>query len=199
MLLETKMYNNLVKSRESCASCKGLSNPSRLENGSFDSDEIGPLSRWQGNLDSDFMLILQDWGCVSNFIKYKGTDINSVTNKNIKELFQLIGLSLTLPLDKVQKNFHFFTNSILCLKEGNDTDPVDKEWYSNCGKRFLRPLIEIVNPKVVICLGECAYKAVMRSYDRKPSSFRNAVINHVPIILENGIAVFPVTIVANVG
>ena len=185
-------YNNLVMLRKSCIACKELSNPSRVENGLYDSQEIGPLTKWQGNLDSDFMLILQDWGCVDNFIKYKGTDINSVTNKALKTFLNLIGLSLTLPLDNVRKNSYIFTNSILCLKKGNDQTPVDKEWYRNCGPRFLKPLIEIVSPKVVICLGECAYNAVMTSYGRKPGLFGNAVNSHVPINLDNGIAAFPV-------
>jgi len=38
-------------------------------------------------------------------------------------------------------------------------------WYDNCGKRFLRPTIEIVKPKVVIALGLNAMNTILASYN----------------------------------
>ena len=185
-------YNQLVSLRKSCDVCKGLKNPSQVEKGSFDSTEIGPWTTWQGNLDSRLMLIAQDWGHVGNFIRLRGTDINSETNKTLKRLFEIADLELTMPLSEIRKNLYFFTNAILCLKEGNDQAPVKREWYCNCGPRFLKPLIEIIKPKVIICLGEKAYNTTMSSYSILPGLFRSAVDRHIPVMLNNSIAVFAV-------
>lgn len=192
MTSKKTQYNQLILSRKSCSECKGLVNPSRIENGSFDSVEIGPWTRWQGNLDADVMLIAQDWGHVGNFIKLRGVDIDSETNKTLKRLFEIAGLQLTLPRSNERVSLYFFTNAILCLKEGSDQAPVRREWYSNCGPRFLKPLIEIIKPKVIICLGERAYNAVMSSYGRNPGTFRAAVDTHIPKMLNESIAVFAV-------
>lgn len=185
-------YDRLVTSRKSCHVCQGLENPSRVANGLFDSSEIGPWTRWQGYLDSRVMLVAQDWGHVGNFEKQKGTDNNSATNKMLKRLLEIAGIAVGLPLDSTNGGSLFFTNAILCLKKGGDQARVNSEWYRNCGPRFLRPSIEIVEPKVVICIGQRAYDTVMTCYDRKPQPFRDAVDKHVPAILSSNVAVFAV-------
>ncbi|HWR58219.1 MAG TPA: uracil-DNA glycosylase family protein [Thermodesulfovibrionales bacterium] len=185
-------YDRLVSSRKSCRVCQGLENPSQVANGLFDSSEIGPWTRWQGNLDSRVMLVAQDWGHVGNFEKQKGTDNNSETNKMLNRLLEIAGIDVSLPLDRTNGGTLFFTNAILCLKNGSDQASVDSEWYRNCGPRFLKPLIEIVEPKVVICIGQRAYDAVMTCYDRKLEPFRDAADKHIPFILRDSLAVFAV-------
>ena len=54
----------------------------------------------------------------------------------------------------------FFTNAILCLKQGGMQAAVDPVWFANCGKLFLRPTIELIAPNAVVTLGERAYRAV---------------------------------------
>ena len=54
-----------VSSRGSpCARCVGLINPTRCASGVYDSEEIGPWARWQGDLDVELMVVGQDWGDV---------------------------------------------------------------------------------------------------------------------------------------
>ncbi len=192
MKLKREEYQRLVDLRKSCNVCEGLENPSRVANGVFDSSEIGPWSRWQGNLASPILLVAQDWGHVGNFIKQKGVDNNSTTNKMLKSLLEIAGISVSLPLDENVPQSLFCTNAILCLKKGGDQAQVYSNWYRNCGPRFLKPLIEIVKPRVVICIGQRAHETVMTSYSQKPLPFRHAVDEHAPVILDNGIAVFAV-------
>ena len=74
-------YKELACQRKGCSLCHGLVNPSTME---FDSEEIGPWSRWQGNLNTDILVIGQDWGNVGYYTKNKGMDSDSeMTCRNI--------------------------------------------------------------------------------------------------------------------
>ncbi len=186
-------YDKLVLARKSCDACVGLTNPARCANGVFDSSEIGPWTRWQGNLDASVMVIAQDWGDIATFQKQDGIEWdNSETNKVLQKLLTIIGIHIDPPSRSTGRGQLFFTNAILCLKKGGAQAAVDSHWFHNCGTRFLRPQIEIVKPTVVICLGQRSYETVLRAYDLKPLAFRQAVNGHRPIVLSNGVSVFAV-------
>ena len=59
---KSERYFQLVEARKACTACAGLSNPSTFHEGEFDSAQIGPWSRWQGNLNAAVMIVGQDWG-----------------------------------------------------------------------------------------------------------------------------------------
>ena len=65
-----------------------------------------------------------------------------------------------MPYEAREDHLVFFTNAILCLKtKGGMQGKVEKEWFSSCGETFLRPLIELIQPQVVVCLGERAWRS----------------------------------------
>jgi uracil-DNA glycosylase len=86
----------------------------------------------------------------------------------------------------------FLTGAILCLKSKGMQGTVASQWFRNCGARFLRPQIEVVRPRVVVCLGSCAYRAVLLAFGLRPGVFRAAVESHTPVMLPGGIAVVAV-------
>jgi DNA polymerase len=170
-------YNELVKQRKACLLCKDeLCNPAKVDGYDKFDREIGPWSRWQGNLDADLMIVGQDWGTVKllrdNYLIDDGDELESQPTS--KRLFELVnGIRVTKrPLTwklLSRKGELFFTNAILCLKE-NDTPmqgKVKSAWFDNCvgKKKFLRQQIEIVNPKVVVGLGRRAFGSILRSFD----------------------------------
>lgn len=148
-------YADLVDQRRRCRLCLDLVNPSTVNAGQLDADEIGPWSRWQGNLDAPLMVVGQDWGDVRYFEIDRGLDgAKNPTNDMLRELLGSIGIEIAPPGDSALPQRVFFTNAILCLKtEGGLQGAVRPSWFSNCGTTFLRPLIGIVHPKVVACLG----------------------------------------------
>ena len=184
-------YDILCNERKACRVCGGdLTNPSVLQG---DREEIGAWSRWQGNLDAEVMVVGQDWGSVDGFARSKGADTDdNPTNKTLVELLRCIDIEIPLPRESAGKGVAFFTNAILCLKRGGAQAPVREEWFSNCARCFLRPLIDIVQPRAVVCLGERAYRAVLTAYDKKPHRLRQAVESDAPEQLDGGIAVFAV-------
>ena len=56
-------YRALVEKRKAYNPERfGLANPSAPEFRKYDSDEIGPWTRWANDLDADLMVVGQDWG-----------------------------------------------------------------------------------------------------------------------------------------
>jgi uracil-DNA glycosylase family 4 len=178
-------YCRLVLSRKECRLCEpGLTNPAACEAGAYDSDDIGPWSRWHGKFNPKLMIVGQDWGDTECYKRQLGKeDPNSPTNKVLTDLVRLIGLEM----DAV-----FLTNAILCLKDGGLQAPVRKEWFRNC-EHFLKQTIEIVNPKVLVTLGNHAYQSVERIFGLpRMESFEQAVDRLEGFRLPHGIRLFPV-------
>lgn len=96
----------------------------------------------------------------------------------LRELLRSIGVDVGLSDDSTEDQLVFFTNAILCLKtQGGMQGKVQREWFSNCGQMFLRPLVELIQPQVVVCLGERAWRSVTESFNRRTGSFAESVDN----------------------
>jgi uracil-DNA glycosylase family 4 len=186
-------YAALVADRKACHACSGLANPSTYAQGRYDSAEIGPWTRWQGNLDAKLMVVGQDWGDIVYFDRYNGLDAPSnPTNRALCELLNSIGIKIDQHSLAAGRGQIFLTNAILCLKTGGMQGTVASQRFCNCGSRFLRTQIEIVWPKVVVGLGRYAYRAVLLAYRLRPGAFRVAVESPTPVMLPGNIALVPV-------
>jgi DNA polymerase len=161
-------YQSLVEDRKKCILCTGLrmTNPSRIEGGKFDSDQIGPWTQWQGDINADLMIVAQDWGGDKYFKKHKGKEEdNNATNRNLVQLLDSIGFPIALPTqEQTNTKSLFFTNAVLCCKEGGLTAKLPSKAAGNCSRRFLARQIELVRPKVVVTLGHEAYRSVCYAY-----------------------------------
>lgn len=185
-------YIKLVEKRKKCQLCKGLHNPSNTE---CDSDNIGPWSLWQGNLNAEIVVVGQDWGDVVYFEKWNGRDQPSgnPTNENLQELLKIINLPVGRPQDK-QNQITFFTNAILCLKTGGLQAKVEQEWFLNCIRYFLKPLIDIIDPKIIISLGKRTSESIITLYGIKFSKSENftSIVEKAPYLLNDKTVLFPV-------
>jgi uracil-DNA glycosylase family 4 len=168
-------YAELVARRKACRACTDLTNPSAVDDGALDSDHIGPWSRWQGNLSADLMLVGQDWGDTRYFRRFQGLDDDkNPTNRTLMQLLESIGIVIGPPSSAGSKTQVFFTNAVLCLKEGGLQGPVRAAWFQNCAP-FLRRQVEIVAPRVVVTLGEHALQAVRQTFGLPRRSLASAV------------------------
>lgn len=167
-----------MEKRKACSLCAELTNPANCKDGQYDSDHIGPWTLWQGKLDSEFMVVGQDWGDQEYFSKNRGRDLaDNPTNKILRELLASIGVDIEKPtLQDAGVGVIFLTNAVLCLKqEGGMQGATKPEWFTNCASQFLGPTIEIIRPKVVVTLGERAYRALVDLYGIERQKFRSAV------------------------
>jgi len=193
-MADTADYTALVRNRKSCHECLGLTNPADVGGGSFDSDQIGPWSLWQGNLNAALMVVGQDWGDTDSFRRQAGREgLSSPTNRALVELVGIAGVSIGDPGSPVGRDVTFFTNAILCLKgpEGGLQGKVMRPWFKNCA-RFLRRQIEIIGPKVVVGLGEHAYRTILGGFNLTGGRFLSAVEANGGTLLPNGTRAFAV-------
>ena len=167
---ETKQasYRALVTDRKCCCLCaKHLENASRIDGGDLDSNEIGPYTRWQGNLESPLVVVAQDFADVAGFRKYCGWAGHDVrTNRHLVELVREAGFVIAPPKLGKPDNVLFFTNAVLCMKAGGRRgrqQPVPQRCFANCSE-FLRRTITIVAPRVVVTLGRGALSAIQREF-----------------------------------
>jgi DNA polymerase len=154
-----------------------LTNPADCQGGIYDSDHIGPWSLWQGNLNAAVVVVGQDWGDTRYFIDNAGHDKpGNPTNETLRKLLRSIGIDIAVPTAAdAGGGTIFLTNTVLCLKNGGMQSKVGPQWFPTCGARFLRPTIDLIAPKVVVTLGEWAYRAVTAAYDLRRATFRRAV------------------------
>jgi uracil-DNA glycosylase len=94
----------------------------------------------------------------------------------LRRLLGSIGIEIAAPAaTDAGGGIVFLTNAVLCLKDGGMHAKIRPEWFTNCGARFLGPTIDLIAPKVVISLGEWAYRATTSAYRLPRAAFRNAV------------------------
>jgi len=139
----------------------GFRKISEFQGGAFDiEDYVSPWSIGAHNFDADVMLIGQDWASSKwlsnpknlNFAAL-GKDPNLMTNRNLDEYLSYFGLNFSDT---------YATNAFVFVKEGNMSAKIAKKFLRDSIKDFLLPQIDIVNPKMIICLGAETYNAVRR-------------------------------------
>ena len=170
-------YAYLIAARKTCTLCQGLRNPAQVLDGQYDSNQIGPWTLWQGNLNATIMLVGQDWGDVRYFTTNTGHEApRNPTNETLVKLLDSIGIPIAPPTPQDDGGGEIFlTNAMLCLKQDGLQGAIHPEWFQNCGRHFLKPTIELVQPKILITLGESAYRVIQDLYSLTKMTFRSAV------------------------
>ncbi len=136
------------------------------------------------------MVVGQDYSDDRYFERRKGIeDPSNRTNLNLVTLLGSIGFPVTMPGERLGRGEAFFTNAILCLKQGGMQAPVRDEWFRNCGERCLRSQIELVRPKVVVGLGERAFNAVLAAFGLPKERLRDAILSRGTCLPSGAMAV----------
>ena len=185
-------YLDLVEKRKKCNLCNTLKNPSRYPE--YDGAGIGPWSHWQNGLDAEILVVGQDRGDFKSFEKTRGMeDDDNCTNKNLQKLFRdSLGISLDKPGSGKKNGRLFFTDSILCLKKRRISAAVEQKYAVDCCSKFLKPLIHLIEPKVVITLGKIAYESMVRSYDLRLLPLNEAIQSPEGFPVDTSSRLFPV-------
>lgn len=172
-----------------------------------DCDEINLWTYWQGrgNLDAKIMLVGQDWGAPKDAAKLymaqfaeindgKRTsyrlDEKSDTDKNLIELFRSLDPDYDISNGKQRHPDLFFTNFVLGYRNKGFSGNFQTRWLKENQEFFFR-LANIIEPKVIICLGRSAFRGVMMAFGRKVrigryNTFITGKDNPVEVTLASG-------------
>lgn len=193
-LEKQQVYESLVKQRKQCRLCSpiGLTNPAIPELARLDAPHIGAWTRWLDDLSADLMIVGQDWGPVDLFIHQNGLDKDIYTNRALTKLLAQAGIPVE-PAPIARSNSRVFaTNAVLCLKQDGTKSKVSPACFDHCGPNFLLPQIQLVRPKVVVALGQAAYRAIMKAFGLEATNFQTAVDSPQPVELMPGTCLIPV-------
>lgn len=189
-------YETLVMKRKACHLCHGLANPAETDLREFDSEEIGPWSRWQGSLHADLMIVGQDWGDINYFRKWKGADEPSgnPTNENLRKILDSIGIEVGTPGSPAPQSRVFLTNLILCLKSSGLQASVENAWLRTCAEQFLKGLVNLLKPRVLVILGHRPAQAGLMAFGVrvKKGLTLQALMEQGPYPIREGTSLFPV-------
>lgn len=144
-------------------------------------EEINLWTYWQGrgNLNAKIMLVGQDWGSptdASEQYMAQFAEINtgcrslywldgtSITDNNLIKLFSSLGYDISSGAP--WNSDLFFTNFVLGYRNKGFSGKFTSRWL-NESKDFFFRLVNVIEPKVIICLGRHTFRGVMMAFGQK--------------------------------
>jgi uracil-DNA glycosylase len=159
-------YRTLVAARKACRICVERS-PGKIRSCAefdYDPDVVSHWELWLGHQTPILLLVGQDFGNVAYFVRHGGRDDPAnKTNENLWRLLAEAGISARHPRELDAEAPVFLTNSVLCLKEGPMNAPVRASWVSACTRQHLLPLLDLLDPPVVVGMGRWGWQAVRQA------------------------------------
>jgi len=162
-------YEQLVKTRKAYKlDITGLINQSELDfdNGCY----LDPWGKWYNHLSPDILVIGQDWGNVKYYNKNSGLDNPSnPTCINLSKLFSSIGFEIGTPLKPNTELKLHFANIIPFIRRGKMQGSLElilnQQTINAFALTFMKPLVELLQPKIVITLGLASTTALLNVFD----------------------------------
>jgi uracil-DNA glycosylase len=200
--LEVKQifYKHLVDKRKKYEfNDTEIINPSDPELNISNDEHLNAWAYWHGDLNADILLIGQDFGGYDYYSQKDGKDDpTNATNVRLSCLFEELGIDIGKSDNPNIDTKLYFTNAVLGVKKGKMAAPIKKAWYADTAKRFIKPLIQLIEPKTIIAMGSKAYEviAIIYKLDQKPMK---EVVNTNPILLDDNKKLFVVYHCSNLG
>lgn len=132
--------------------------------GVYECDFVSPYTRTAGNVDSEVMVLLQDWasdevlsGPVVDERVRLGHDPTRATNRRLRDL-----LRRHFGLEQV-----YGTNLFPFIKMGSMNSAIPQRDLVRAAVEFGLPQVEIVGPRTVVCLGLATFNALAVAAGRR--------------------------------
>ena len=151
----------LAKLRQSSV-WPGYHSIAEFQGGVYECDHVSPYTKSAGNVDADVMVLLQDWSGAKSLrgrldvgARDLGYTPKEPTNRNLERLLlSTFGLRF--------KDI-FATNLFPFVKPGGMVGDIPKDDLTRAAREFAIPQIDVVSPKLVICLGMATFNAVRKA------------------------------------
>lgn len=114
-----------------------------------------------GQPECQVMLVGKDFGGKAFFLRFQGgCDPKSTTNMNLIRLFAILGIDIGDPDRPNHSAPVFFTNSVFGIIDSSakGSNIISLRTQKESALEFLRQLIDIVDPKIIVAMGKEAYR-----------------------------------------
>jgi uracil-DNA glycosylase len=147
-----------------------------IHGGYYECDYVSPWSKSAANVDAELMLIGQDWAS-SEILERKpnedrqkrGQDWSAPTNTNLREFLGYV---------RLQFSETYATNLFPFIKRGSKSANIPFGDLVRCARIYTLPQIEIVSPRMAICLGKAAFDAIRRAAGLPGMEWSKASVPH---------------------
>jgi uracil-DNA glycosylase len=171
---------------------EGYFNLADFHEGYYECDYVVPWTISACNVDADLMLISQDWASADFLNGEKNPEQKRIgqvehleTNKNVKHLLkEYMGISF---------GETYATDAFVFIKPGPMNAPLPFRDLLHSTRKYTLPQIDIVSPKMVICLGSAPFNAIRRAVGINRMSLSGAFQVTSPLHTSyNGVPIFGV-------
>lgn len=135
----------------------------------YECDFVSPYTKSAGNVDAEVMILLQDWAseeALSDPVPEDrvrlGYDPWRQTNKRLQSLLRQ---HFRLELKET-----YVTNVFPFVKSGSMNASIRSRDLVRAAREFALPQIDIVKPRLAVCLGREAFNAVAKAAGRAPAA-----------------------------
>lgn len=176
---ETKLQT--LTDRRKAARWPGFANIGDFHQGKYDCNFVSPWTKSASNFDSGIMLIAQDWASADYLngpfrpkVAELGYDPSLETNINLQEL---MARHLSVKFADT-----YATNLFPFVKVGGMSANIPASAYRRASIEFLAPQIEIVAPRVAICIGLPAFRWACEAMGKpRPINMADAIANPITV------------------
>lgn len=133
----------------------------------YECDHVSPYTKSAGNVDAEVMVMLQDWssderlsGPLDPWAKELGYTPDLPTNRNLADLLR--------EHFQAELNQVYGTNLFPFIKRGNLSASISAKDFERAAREFAVPQIDIVKPRLVICLGLNTFNTLRRVLGASP-------------------------------
>jgi hypothetical protein len=117
----------------------------------------------------DLLVIGQDWGDDNYFVRNRGRDTDdNPTNRGLRKLLSSIGLDPGLLVGAVGAAACFLPTRYWGMKSGGMSAELKHDWLRHSSVHFTAPLIDIVQPRLIVTVGISAFKALRLIFPSLP-------------------------------
>ena len=143
--------------------------------GKYECDFVSPYTKSACNVDSGLMVLLQDWASDDvlggRFLLERITVGHDPSRRTNQRLRVLLRRYFRLELEQV-----YATNVFPFVKLGRMDARIPRQDLVRAAREFALPQIEIVGPRLAVCLGKTAFNAVAVATDhRRAGSLADAI------------------------
>lgn len=217
-----KEFNKLIDSMGKCKQCTNIFKKQQkklmdcsliniYENKEFCLNIPTIWTDWYTRIESNIMIIGDDCGSYTDMVKYREKYIKKLASdedawenlvneeetlihKNIIKFLKESSELEKYPLDKSFMNHIYFTNAIMCARQGvsyKDTKCFDaKECTMNCTPHLIRQ-IEIVHPTIIVTLGYYPLLAISKIFGFEIEKTMQSTFEKQSIYEIDGITIIP--------